>query len=475
MAIAAYVRERAKDRGEELELKILDLNPGRQLPSEVVPDILAFAPDIVGISALSCETEAVQAMSATLKEHLPDVPLILGGPFPSHDPDEALRDPCIDYLVLGEGEASFEELLTCLREGRDLDEVAGIAFMRDGEKVVTPARPPILELDDLPFPAYDLVEVKAYFNVPRHTRIFAHREYMSVVSTRGCPYKCIYCHVTMGKKTRFRSAAKVVEEIELLVNEYGIREIHWSDDIWNLKRSRSKEICDLLLEKGIKIKMAFPNGVRGDLFDDELLDKMRAAGTYHISFAPETGSPRMQEFIQKYAKLDKLKEVVRKAAERGIWCHGFFMVGFPTETEEDLQMTFDWALTSKLCTASFFVVNAHKGTRLYEVAQSMGLDVDFKPSTHNYMNTNFQLSEIPKEKFNKLIVRTYLRFFLSPRRLLRIVRALPRKRLLFAFVRELYHRISVQVLKGPQDIYESEGTPDFEGKSLKKVRPYNRV
>ena len=476
MAVGAWLRERFRDEGRSLELRILDLNPARQLPGDVLSDILSFAPDVVGMSALSCEAEAVRASSALLKEHLPDVPVVLGGPFPSHDTDQALADPCIDYVVLNEGEETFEELVRTLADGGDPTAVAGIAFRRDAETVVNPSRPFLDDLDRLPLPAYDLIDVDAYSNAPRHSRVFAHRRYMSVVSTRGCPFRCIYCHVTMGKKTRFRSATKVVDEIEHLVKHYGIQEIHWSDDIWNLRRSRSKEICDQILQRGLKIKMAFPNGVRGDIFDDELLDKMRAAGTYHISFAPETGSPRMQKFIQKNAKLDVLQEVIAKAAARGIWCHGFFMVGFPTETEEDLRMTFDYALRSKLCTASFFVVNAHKGTRLYEIAKELGLTVEFKPSAHNYMNPEFQLAQIPTATLRKMMLRTYLRFFLSPRRLWRIWRALPRKSLLFDFGRELAFRLRDQVLGRSTDIYESEGVPDFESKpTLRPIARVNRI
>jgi radical SAM superfamily enzyme YgiQ (UPF0313 family) len=276
----------------------------------------------------------------------------------------------------------------------------------------------------------------------------------------------------MGKKTRYRSAEKVVEELELLAHQFGIKEIQWADDIWNLDRRRSKRICDLMVERGLDLKMAFPNGVRGDIFDAELLDKLKAAGAYMITFAPESGSPRIQKFIEKYAKLDVLQNVITMAAERGIFTHGFFMVGFPTETVEDMRMTFRFALDSKLNTASFFIVNAHPGTKMYEQAKELGLNVDFKASTHNYLNPNFQLSEVPTPQLRAMLRTTYIRFFSNPARLWRLITSTPRKRQLLHFGWDLLHRIFDAFRVKQRNIYMAEGTPHFD--ELQPVTPYNQ-
>ena len=208
--------------------------------------------------------------------------------------------------------------------------------------------------------------------------------------------------------------------------------------------------------------MAWPNGVRGDLFDDELLDKMKAAGAYMITFAPETGSKRMQRFIKKNARVDKLKEVVAAASDRGIYCHGFFMVGFPSETAEEVKETFDWALTSKLNTASFFVVNAHPGTVLYEQAKEMGLNVDYDKGDYNYQDPSFSLSEVPTAKLRNMMRGTYIRFTLNPLRLYRTLRAMPRWSVLWELARDLAFRLVRDYRGNEPEVYHAEGVPDFE-------------
>lgn len=476
LAVAAWVRREFRRRGEPLEIRILDLKARRLLPQDALDEILAFEPDVIGISALSCEAEATRALTATLKSHRPDVPIVLGGPHASHDPRRALDDPDLDFVVRAEGEVTFEKLLGTLIAGGDPAAVAGIGLRRDGEVVLTADRAPIENLDELPRPAYDLIDVPAYFQLPRHSRLYAHPEYMTVSSSRGCPYRCVYCHVTMGKKTRFLSAERVVDEIESLVRHHGIREIHWADDIWNLDPRRAKRICDGIVERGLDIRMAFPNGVRGDLFDDELLAKLQAAGAYQITFAPESGSPRIQKYIRKNARLEVLQSVITRAARRGIWCHGFFMVGFPTETEQEMGQTFDFALRSRLSSASFFVVNAHPGTELYEMARELGKNVSFRASSHDYFNPNFQLSEVPTEEVARRIRWTLLRFYLGPRRLLRNIRTIPRKRQLFDLAWDLAHKVFGHFRGRRRDIYQAEGIPDTETvPQLRTVTPYNRV
>lgn len=477
MAVAAYLRRAAEERGEQLEFMLRDLNPGRELPEDVMDEIIAFRPDVVGISCLSVESMAAHALSREVKKHLPHVPIVIGGPYPSHDIKMAMEDENIDFGVINEGEVTFDDLLDTLWNGGDVSTVKGIAYRDEqGNMVQTPPRPFIEDLDSLPMPAYDLIDMKGFFTAPRHSRLYAHREYMSISSTRGCPFQCSYCHVTLGKKTRFRSAEVVVDEVQHLVENYGIKEIQWSDDIWNLDKDRAKKICDLLVERGIDIKMAWPNGVRGDLIDDELLDKMKAAGSYMIVFAPESGSKRVQRYIKKNARIDTLKEVVRKASERGIYCHGYFMVGFPTETESEMRETFDWALSSRLNSCSFFIVNAHPGTVLYEQAKAEGLDVDYAATSHNYMDPDFSLSEVPTPKLRRMMRTTYLRFLLNPVRIWRTLRAVPRVSILGSLVWDLLHRLFRDFRGQELDSYDAEGIPDYERlRILRDQGSYNRI
>ena len=179
-------------------------------------------------------------------------------------------------------------------------------------------------MDSLPFPAWDLIKVEKYFDLPRFGTTYVHKQYMQVMTSRGCPFQCTYCHRVFGVGFRPRSPENVVEELKVLHKKFGIREIFFVDDCFNCKPSRAKKICELLLEKGLKFSITFPNGLRGDIMDDELLDKLKAAGTYRITYAMETASDRLQKFLKKNLNLEKVKKVIEDTDRRDILVNGLF-------------------------------------------------------------------------------------------------------------------------------------------------------
>jgi len=200
----------------------------------------------------------------------------------------------------------------------------------------------------------------------------------------------------------------------------------------------------LVIDSGMRITLAFPNGLRSDLLDEEQLTKLRKAGTIFISFAIETGSPRIQKVIKKNIRLERVKRNIEIAHSLRIHAHGFFMIGFPTETLEDMQMTVDFLLSSKLHTFNIFVAMPFEGTELGEMAHQMGRtsidDFSFSYHTRDFVN----LSEVSEEEINRLRKRALLRFFLNPARLYVLARDFPNKagllRLVYLFFRRLRWR-----------------------------------
>lgn len=183
-----------------------------------------------------------------------------------------------------------------------------------------------------------------------------------------------------------------MSELELLVNDHGVREIQIVDDIFNLDLPRAKAICDQIVSRGIKITIAFPNGLRGDRMDRELLKKLKAAGCYSITYGAETASPRLQKKIRKNVDLDKLKEVIAWTDEEGIISQAFFMLGFPGETVEEMKMTVDYALKSRLMRAWFFAVVIYPRSGLYEMAKEEYPDFDF--SEYDFFSLRYW-NEVP--------------------------------------------------------------------------------
>jgi radical SAM superfamily enzyme YgiQ (UPF0313 family) len=342
--------------------------------------------------------------------------------------------------VLGEGEVIAGQLIERLLGLRDVSDIKGIVYQRDHRTVATGRGDFIQDLNQLPMPAYDLIPIEPYGKFDRMSRTGSGK-FMSLFSSRGCPYRCIYCHNIFGKEFRFRSAENLFNEIKHLYDTYGIRDFEILDDIFNLDRDRLIEFCDRIVGSGIKVTLAFPNGVRGDLLDEQQLSKLRKAGTIFIAFAVETGSPRMQKLIKKNIQLDKIKKNIEIAHSLRIHPHGFFMIGFPGETLEEMKMTVEFMLSSKLHSSALFVVMPFEGTELGAITKEMGKvpvsDFSMSYHTENFVN----LTTVPSEEVNRIRRQALLRFYLNPFRVFMFVRNFPNKQELFKLVMVFFRRL----------------------------------
>ncbi|MCA9774561.1 MAG: radical SAM protein, partial [Myxococcales bacterium] len=301
------------------------------------------------------------------------------------------------------------------------------------------------------FPAWDLVDVEAYYDAPRFTPSYARREYMSLFTSRGCPYRCTYCHDIFSKKFNAHSPERVMAEIDAIVENYGVGELVIVDDIFNIDRKRAQKICEMIVERGYDFRLEFPNGLRADQMSEELLHWMKKAGTYRVVYAIETASPRLQKFTKKHVNLVKMNEIITMTAKMGIFTHGVHMLGFPGETREELETTIQYACKSNLHTANFFVVNPFDGTELADQVREMGIPVNVGDSNNfDYFKNNFKLSEVGTDELMYLVRKAHMRFYWSPRRIVRLMWVLPNKRL-FPRMFLLFMLRSVTFLGSPGD------------------------
>jgi anaerobic magnesium-protoporphyrin IX monomethyl ester cyclase len=438
MCIAAFLREKY-----QYEVKIEDIRVSGNDRIGLESLIRLYAPDIVGITALTFESNAISWIAESVKRVNANTPVLLGGPHATAYPEKAVRIPSIDYVVIGEGEVIAGQLIERLLSQRDVSDIKGIVY-KTGEQIVSTGRGDFIDdLNKLPMPAYDLISIEPYGNFDRMS-CTGSGKYMSLFSSRGCPYRCIYCHNIFGKEFRFRSADSLFKEIKHLHDTYNIRDFEILDDIFNLDRDRLIDFCERIIKSGMKITLAFPNGMRGDILDEQQLSKLKKAGTIFIAFAIETGSPRLQKLIKKNIQLDKIKKNIEIAHSLRIHPHGFFMIGFPGETLEEMEMTVDFMLSSKLHSSALFVVMPFEGTELGAIATEMGKvpvsDFSMSYHTENFVN----LTAVPSEEVNRIRRRALLRFYLNPSRFFVLVRDFPAKRelwkLLFVFFRRLRWR-----------------------------------
>jgi len=439
MQVAAYLRRRG-----DFDIKIVDMAPAKVSYEDIGKEILDYRPSWLGISSLTFESDGLHRLAAIAKEVQPDLPVVVGGPHPSAYTEQVMADPHIDYAVIGEGEVTADEFDQAIRTRSAVDQIDGLAWRDNGSVRINPLQRYIEDLDALPFPAWDLIDIPRYRDFDRMSRCGTN-DYMVLFTTRACPFQCLYCHKMFGKGFRTRSPENVLAEIRTLYEQHNVRELEIVDDIFNCDLPRAKQIFDMILESGMKIRFTFPNGIRGDYADEEFFVKARRAGAVFMAFAVETATPRLQKLLQKNINLEKIQHNISLARKQGIFCLGFFMLGFPTETREELQATVDFAVNSDLHAAHLFMVNPYKGTELAKLAEQIGKRVSSK-FDDNYLTPGFtNLTDLPDKDLDRIRRRGLLRFWLKPSRVWRIVRDYPNKSQLPYLVKILVNRLMLRV------------------------------
>jgi len=312
--------------------------------------------DLVGITGLSLWKKSIIETS----KKFDDTPVIVGGPWASLYPYEALSEPSIDYVCVGEGEITFQEFL---KHYPNIKDVRGIGYKKAEKHYVNPRRSFIDNIDDY-LPAWHLIKTERYRCV-------------SVVTSRGCPFNCVFCsvHTLVGRTWRARSVESVITEIELLVNKYGVKHITFGDDNFTLKPERAEQICEAIIDRGIKAEFDAIQGVRADRLPFKLLELMKKAGFTEIIIAPESGSQRgLDEVIHKSLDLSVVEPVVKKCKDIGLQCGAFFVIGFPWETIDEIEQTVKFADKLRGLECSCYVGNAlpFPDTELYAKAKAEG-------------------------------------------------------------------------------------------------------
>ena len=429
LTLASYFREKGP-----YEVGIFDGRAQAATIPQLVEKAVEFQPDVVGISIFSMERLEGHEAAHEIKRALPKATIIMGGPYPTTEYREVLQNPAVDFAVVGEGELSGMELLAALQQEQLPENISGVAWRRNGTAVCPEVRDFIEDLDTIPHPAWDLLDLEFYFynpHKPAPMNLYQKNPRSAPVFTsRGCPYRCVYCHNLFGKKLRRHSIGYILDEITYLKDQRGVAEIEVTDDIFNLDPEWTKQFIHAVIERDLKLHFCYPNGLRADRMTEEIIDLLVKMGTYRIVYAVETGSARVQKAIRKNVDLERARHYINYTADRGISVGSFFILGFLDETEEEMRQTIEFACTTKLSTASFFILTPFPGTEVYQQALERKLMVDQATFTHYYA-LSANLSKVADKKLLRLRLWAYLRFYGNPLRLLRMVRTTPLHRHFF--------------------------------------------
>ncbi len=429
MYIAANLQ---RHRGDEVRLH--DMRLDWRNFEKPLATLRAFRPDVVGVSAHGLDAPAMHRLAELIKKEAPSIPVVCGGVHGTAYWREILTDRHLDAVVIGEGERTFASLLDAMENQRSPAEVDGIAY-RAGDEIQRNAPRTFQEpLDEFGFPAWSLLDIDAYGRFPRIGLIYRDKRYMSIETARGCPFHCAWCHNTMGRRFRPRSAEHVVEMIATLVKQYRIRDILIIDDLFNFDRERVKDIFTRLLSKQLPVSFALPNGVRADLLDEETIALMHRAGVYRMMIAVETASPRLQKEMGKNLDVENARRVIATAARLGISVHGNFIIGLPTECETEMHQTIRFAVRSHLDTFGLYRAIPFKDTRLFEMARQAGMQPAEGEMVYSFWDQKQNISPIPLHQINQARRWAYPQFYLRPQRLWRMIRHMPNKMRLLPFL-----------------------------------------
>ena len=322
--------------------------------------------------------------------------------------------------MVGEGEATFFQLLKGIQERTGYESIPGVAFKK-GERIIYTPRDFTEELDRLAYPAFDLIDVKEYLNNAYlyQSRSVISKDSISVITSRGCPYQCIFCSArfTMGRKFRPHSAAYVVQHIKYLVETYGIRKFHFEDGNATLDRERYEQILDGIIGHQLEIKWDIPDGIRADTLDEKLLRKMKTAGCVDVTIGIESGNTRvLNEIIKKNTSLEKVMTIAKTCAALELQLNAFYVIGFPGETLEEIGETIDLALDlyGKYQVIPYlFLATPLYGTELYEICRNNGFIME-EPTDEQLSTGTFLFGDpiISTADFSKNDLRKMVLYFI---------------------------------------------------------------
>jgi radical SAM superfamily enzyme YgiQ (UPF0313 family) len=430
----AYLAAVSEERGDEVFLFDADVED-----EPITEAIRRFDPGIVGITANTPQVKSAWRTAQAIKS-IKDIPVVLGGPHVSVLPAESVRRPEVDVVARGEGEAIWIKLCEIIEKAQQtnpnfsarelldvqnglLDSLLGVSYVtHEGQELHNPDHPPIADLDTLPFPAYHVFKMDHYTNLQPATDAVDGSKSFSVMTSRGCPYRCTFCSQSiMPIKWRARSPENVLAEWEHLTWNMGAQEIGVLDDSANIQVDRLEQMADLFIEHKVNhVPWIFVNGIRANLATQELLGKLKRAGLKRVAFGVESGDPDVLLSIDKKIDHDTIRRAFKNAKTVGLETIGFFIIGLPGETEESMDRTIKFACEVDPLIANFSMMTPYPGTKVWEIAKRQGrllLD-DWEDYVFFDGRARYELGDMTAEMVERKWKDAYRRFYLRPHRIL---------------------------------------------------------
>lgn len=395
--------------------RIIDANVLKMKVPSILAEIKKSRPKIIGISVNLYSYQISLTLIKKIKKNFPEVAVILGGPTPTSSPQKMLIISKADAVCVGEGEATFGEILDHYQKNEHLfKKVSGVVYTSNKKTIRNDPREFIKNINQIPFPAYHL-----FPNLDKYKSRTVKTPFAPLLTSRGCPFRCVFCSKDVFKNyCRMRSADNVIKEIDYLVNKFGIKQIDILDDNFTLDKKRTKEILDLLIKRNYNLYVNLQSGVRTEGIDKIVINKMKKAKIFKIPFGVESGNPEILRNIRKQLNLNKVLKCTLMAKEAGIKVYGFFIIGLPGDTAETMQQTIDFAIKMNPNVANFTIAIPFPGTELYNTVKEKGrflVNMDDGINAGFYANQVFyELEGMNKDDVLKYYKKAMKSFYFRP-------------------------------------------------------------
>lgn len=400
--IAAYLRE------HKYNVKIIDAEAEEIFDyNKIVSMIKEFKTDIIGITSTTVSFHRALELAKKIKQNCQTL-IVLGGSHITAMPEYTMKFKEFDYGVLKEGEETILELIEAIKNKKSVSRVKGIVYRdKKGKVKFTKPREYIKDLDSLPMPAIDLVKFELY-RPPLNN--YRKELTMSMITNRGCDFKCTFCDRNVFGGCREHSAKRIVSEIERLIKYYNVKEITFEDDTFLANKNRVRDFIKLLELKGINI--SFSCAARVNQVDEELLKELKKVGCYFIAFGIESGNQEILNTIRKGITIKQIKDAINLCKKIGIQTKGFFIIGCPLETKETIRQTINFAKSLPLDDIIVTLMCPIPGTEMFRVAKNYGILDESDYSKFSYHHPVFVPKGLTAEYLKKIQGRFYREFYL---------------------------------------------------------------
>jgi anaerobic magnesium-protoporphyrin IX monomethyl ester cyclase len=403
--LAAWIRQNGYD------VNLVDLHVENIYPKDADSRVRDYDPDIVALTAKTLGWPAVIEIAQMVRATKPNALIVVGGPQLSIYAEESLSWECFDIAVVGDGEETLLEICDRIESGSEWTDIQGTCVrLPNGDVIKNPPRPLSKDINKYPMAAWDLMPLEDY-NCLTLLKPFA-----TMVTTRGCPWHCGYCSQVYSEKLRFRDVGLVVDEMEFLVKNYGIKEIVFFDETFTIGKKRMRKFSEEILRRNLKVK--FNIRARVDTVDRDVVRLLKRAGLRSIHMGVEAGTDRVLKIMNKQITRAQTIEAFRICREEGVDTRGYFMVGYYDAAPQDVEDMIDFAAGLGLDWASFSVATALPATDLYRIAQERGyVDGDFwKQYTIDGGGAIPQLETetFSAEQLRAYRTKAYMKFYLRP-------------------------------------------------------------